>query len=128
MGSAHDSILLKSSREVSETDEYGVKGQVTNALGVGQHYSDIQIIYVFRHHRITGWTLSGGRITLRSAMSAFTLTVNGRTHNLDVDPATPLLYVLGYELRLNCPKLGCGLGHCGACTVILNDQATLSCT
>jgi nicotinate dehydrogenase subunit A len=60
-------------------------------------------------------------------MSAFTLTVNGSSHNLDVDPATPLLYVLGDELGLNGPKFGCGLGQCGACTVILNDQAARSC-
>jgi nicotinate dehydrogenase subunit A len=59
-------------------------------------------------------------------MSAFTLRVNGSTHDLDVDAATPLLYVLD-ELGLNGPKFGCGLGQCGACTVILNGQATRSC-
>ena len=44
------------------------------------------------------------------------LTVNGRPHTVDVDPSTPLLYVLSDELALNGPKFGCGLGQCGACT------------
>jgi nicotinate dehydrogenase subunit A len=60
-------------------------------------------------------------------MSAFTLRVNGRTHDLDLDPATPLLYVLSDELGLHGPKFGCGLGQCGACTVIVRGQATRSC-
>jgi nicotinate dehydrogenase subunit A len=55
------------------------------------------------------------------------LTVNGRAHTLDLDPATPLLYVLGDELGLNGPKFGCGLGQCGACTVIVKGQAVRSC-
>ena len=52
-------------------------------------------------------------------MSAITLKVNGRTHLVDVDPATPLLYVLSDDLELRGPKFGCGLGQCGACTVIV---------
>jgi nicotinate dehydrogenase subunit A len=60
-------------------------------------------------------------------MSALTLSVNGRGHSLDVDPATPLLYVLGDDLGLNGPKFGCGLGQCGACTVIVKGQAVRSC-
>ncbi len=60
-------------------------------------------------------------------MSAIALKVNGRTHTVDVDPATPLLYVLGDELQLRGPKFGCGLGQCGACTVLLNGRATRSC-
>ena len=55
------------------------------------------------------------------------LTVNGRAQNVDVDPATPLLYVLSDELGLGGPKFGCGLGQCGACTVIVKGQATRSC-
>jgi nicotinate dehydrogenase subunit A len=60
-------------------------------------------------------------------MSAITLKVNGRSHTVDADPATPLLYVLSDDLALRGPKFGCGLGQCGACTVILNGQATRSC-
>jgi nicotinate dehydrogenase subunit A len=55
------------------------------------------------------------------------LRVNGRAHTVDVDPTTPLLYVLGDELALNGPKFGCGLGQCGACTVIVKGQAIRSC-
>jgi aerobic-type carbon monoxide dehydrogenase small subunit (CoxS/CutS family) len=56
-----------------------------------------------------------------------TLKVNGRTHALDLDPATPLLYALSDDLALNGPKFGCGLGQCGACTVIVKGQAIRSC-
>ncbi|MDO8679008.1 MAG: (2Fe-2S)-binding protein [Acidobacteriota bacterium] len=56
-----------------------------------------------------------------------TLTVNGRAHTVDVDETSPLLYVLGDELALNGPKFGCGLGQCGACTVIVKGQAIRSC-
>jgi nicotinate dehydrogenase subunit A len=60
-------------------------------------------------------------------MSAINLTVNGRSQTVDVDPATPLLYVLSDELRLNGPKFGCGQGQCGACTVIVRQRAIRSC-
>ena len=60
-------------------------------------------------------------------MSVITLKVNGRTHRLDLDPATPLLYVLSDELQLRGPKFGCGLAQCGACTVIIGGQAVRSC-
>jgi len=60
-------------------------------------------------------------------MSIFTLKVNGRSRRVDVDPATPLLYVLSDDLELRGPKFGCGLGQCGACTVISNGQAIRSC-
>jgi nicotinate dehydrogenase subunit A len=60
-------------------------------------------------------------------MSAVTLHVNGQTHTLDVDPTTPLLYVLSDDLELRGPKFGCGLGQCGACTVIVKGQAIRSC-
>ncbi|HEY1238931.1 MAG TPA: (2Fe-2S)-binding protein [Bryobacteraceae bacterium] len=60
-------------------------------------------------------------------MSAITLKVNGRTHNLDLDPSTPLLYALSDDLELRGPKFGCGLGQCGACTVIVKGQAIRSC-
>ena len=58
---------------------------------------------------------------------AVSLRVNGRTHALTVDPDTPLLYVLRNDLQLNGPKLGCGRGQCGACTVILDGRAVRSC-
>ena len=57
-----------------------------------------------------------------------TLVVNDRTVWLDIDPDTPLLYVLRDNLALNGPKFGCGLAQCGACTVLMNGQATRSCS
>ena len=60
-------------------------------------------------------------------MSAITLNVNGRRHTVDVDPTTPLLYVLSDDLELAGPKFGCGLGQCGCCTVIIKGQAVRSC-
>ena len=56
-----------------------------------------------------------------------TLSVNGRQHVLDIDPSTPLLYVLRDDLELNAAKFGCGLGQCGACTVIVDGDAVRSC-
>ena len=58
-------------------------------------------------------------------MSRFSLHVNGRAHDLDVDPATPLLYVLSDDLALTGPKFGCGLGQCGACTVIVSGRGAV---
>src|SRR6202162_5556467 len=60
-------------------------------------------------------------------MSLLSLKVNGQTHSLDVDPTTPLLYVLSDDLGLRGPKFGCGLGQCGACTVLVKGQAVRSC-
>ncbi|MDA0205045.1 MAG: (2Fe-2S)-binding protein [Acidobacteria bacterium] len=60
-------------------------------------------------------------------MSVFTLRINGHSRTVDVDPATPLLYVLSDEAGLRGPKFGCGLGQCGACTVHVNGQAIRSC-
>ena len=60
-------------------------------------------------------------------MSTIALTVNGRRHTVDVDPATPLLYVLADELALRGPKFGCGLGQCGSCTVLHGGRAIRSC-
>jgi aerobic-type carbon monoxide dehydrogenase small subunit (CoxS/CutS family) len=60
-------------------------------------------------------------------MSNINLKVNGSTHTVDVDPSTPLLYILRNDLGLQGPRFGCGLGQCGACTVIVNGQAIRSC-
>ena len=60
-------------------------------------------------------------------MSMINLKVNGRSVSVDVDPATPLLYVLSDDLALRGPKFGCGLGQCGSCTVVIKGQAVRSC-
>ena len=58
---------------------------------------------------------------------SLTLRINGKSHTLDVDPSTPLLYILRNDLGLQGPRFGCGLGQCGACTVIVNGAAVRSC-
>jgi nicotinate dehydrogenase subunit A len=63
----------------------------------------------------------------RSNMSMIQLNVHGRLHNLDVEPTTPLLFVLSDELGLRGPKFGCGMAQCGACTVILRGHVVRSC-
>src|SRR5688572_25306914 len=60
-------------------------------------------------------------------MARINLRVNGQLRTVDVDEAAPLLYVLSDEVGLNGPKFGCGLGQCGACTVIVKGQAIRSC-
>jgi len=55
------------------------------------------------------------------------LTVNGRIHDVNAAPDTALLYVLRNDLELNGPKYGCGLGECGACTVVIDGMAARSC-
>jgi nicotinate dehydrogenase subunit A len=56
-----------------------------------------------------------------------TIEVNARQYSVDADPATPLLYVLRDHLGLNAAKFGCGLGQCGACTVMVDGKAVMSC-
>jgi nicotinate dehydrogenase subunit A len=56
-----------------------------------------------------------------------TLDVNGQSRAVDDDPDTPLLYVLRDTLGLHAAKFGCGLGQCGACTVMIDSRAVLSC-
>ena len=60
-------------------------------------------------------------------MRSIALTVNSLSHTVEVDPATPLLYVLSDDLGLRGPKFGCGLGQCGACTVLVGGRAIRSC-
>jgi aerobic-type carbon monoxide dehydrogenase small subunit (CoxS/CutS family) len=60
-------------------------------------------------------------------MANFTLRVNGSTHTVDVEASTPLLYVLRNDLNLQGPRFGCGLGQCGACTVLIKGEAVRSC-
>ena len=60
-------------------------------------------------------------------MAAMTLHVNGQSASLDINPDTPLLYVLADDLQLNGPKFGCGLAECGACTVLMDGQPIRSC-
>ena len=55
------------------------------------------------------------------------LTVNGKTHDIDVEGDTPLLWVIRDEVGLTGTKFGCGVGACGACTVLLEDEPTRSC-
>lgn len=60
-------------------------------------------------------------------MTNYVLNVNGRKETVDAEPDTPLLYVLRNDLKLNGAKFGCGLGQCGACTVIAGRDAVMSC-
>jgi nicotinate dehydrogenase subunit A len=55
------------------------------------------------------------------------LNVNGQQQDVDTDPHTPLLYVLRDDLKLNAAKFGCGLGQCGACTVLVDGEPIFSC-
>ncbi|MEQ1884590.1 MAG: (2Fe-2S)-binding protein [Bryobacteraceae bacterium] len=60
-------------------------------------------------------------------MAKVSLNVNGKARTLDIDPTTPLLYILRNDLELNGPRFGCGLAQCGACTVIVDGKAVRSC-
>ncbi len=61
-------------------------------------------------------------------MGKYTLNINGKSHQVDADEDTPLLWVLRDELNYLGTKYGCGIGECGACTVHINGKATKSCT
>ena len=60
-------------------------------------------------------------------MATFNLTINGKKQQVNVDPATPMLWVLRDHLDLNGTKYGCGMAQCGACTIHLGDVAVRSC-
>lgn len=64
---------------------------------------------------------------MKASSPPFSLLVNGERHCLDVPHEAPLLYVLRNDLGLNGPKYGCGLGQCGACTVLMDDKCARSC-
>jgi nicotinate dehydrogenase subunit A len=59
--------------------------------------------------------------------SGLAITVNGRSHRVEAEPGTPLLYVLRNDLGLNAAKFGCGIGRCGACTVLIDGRPERSC-
>jgi isoquinoline 1-oxidoreductase alpha subunit len=61
-------------------------------------------------------------------MAVFNLTINGKKHQIDVDPTTPILWVLRDHLNLVGTKYGCGMAMCGACTIHLDDVAMRSCS
>ncbi|MCF8247817.1 MAG: (2Fe-2S)-binding protein [Saprospiraceae bacterium] len=61
-------------------------------------------------------------------MANFTLNINGKKHQVEVDPATPMLWVLRDHLNLTGTKYGCGIAQCGTCTIHLGDVAMRSCT
>jgi nicotinate dehydrogenase subunit A len=61
-------------------------------------------------------------------VSRISLKINGRAETVDADPDCPLLYVLRDNLSMNNPRFGCGLGQCGACTVLLDGRPVRSCT
>jgi len=85
------------------------------------------IIESFNHSSICNHPSSLSRPSYNSGMSAINLRVNGRAHTVDVDPTTPLLYVLSDDLALRGPKFGCGLGQCGSCTAIVRGRAVRTC-
>ena len=60
-------------------------------------------------------------------MALFTLSINGASHEVDVEPSTPLLYVLRNDIGLKGPRFGCGLAQCGACTAIIDGVAVRTC-
>jgi nicotinate dehydrogenase subunit A len=74
-------------------------------------------------HDVCGATIGLWNMT----QTTIRLAVNGRIHDVDAAPGTALLHVLRNDLELNGPKFGCGLGECGACTVIIDGMAARSC-
>jgi nicotinate dehydrogenase subunit A len=91
---------------------------------------NIQILSFLKHsQRLLDAVLSLTiLLTFDSAvMKSISLNVNSKKYQLDVDPETPLLYVLRNQLELNGPKFGCGMQQCGACMVLINGKAEFSC-
>jgi isoquinoline 1-oxidoreductase alpha subunit len=71
--------------------------------------------------------MARGNADIRTDAIMVNLTINGRQHAVDAEPDTPLLFVLRDTLGLTGTKYGCGIGQCGACTVLLDGQATRAC-
>src|ERR1700727_2975332 len=67
------------------------------------------------------------RIETLELSSMFSLSINGKTHDLDIEPETPMLWVLRDEIGLTGTKFGCGIAQCGACTIHVDGVATRSC-
>ena len=65
---------------------------------------------------------------MQTAKETFRFRINGKQQRLEAAPDTPLLYILRNQLALNGPKYGCGLGQCGACMILLDQQPIMSCT
>src|SRR5437867_4342042 len=97
-------------------------------LGLPLQAVSTRIVSRYRLPPVSGFFLflvctpSGG------ATQMITLKVNGQDHQLDVDPATPLLWVLRDTIGLTGTKYGCGIAACGACTVHMDGQPTRSCS
>jgi len=75
----------------------------------------------------TGGTWARDKTQTATMTATLRLTVNGKSHDVSAAADTPLLYALRNDLELNSPKFGCGLGECGACTVIMDGVAARSC-
>ena len=87
---------------------------------------DEEVARIVKNQRATGIGNAKSPVKHREGLM-ITLNVNGQSQQIDADPGTPLLYVLRDHLQLNGAKFGCGLGQCGACTVLLDDQPVFSC-
>ena len=73
------------------------------------------------------WIPSGTGALISPDMTKYTLRINGKSHEVEVEPDTPLLWVLRDELELKGTKFGCGMAQCGACTVHVNGSPMRSC-
>jgi aerobic-type carbon monoxide dehydrogenase small subunit (CoxS/CutS family) len=89
-------------------------------------YNTIERVPISLNPRLIGRTV-GHPAAGAALMAAYTLRVNGRTHQVEVEPDTPLLWVLRDAIGLTGTKYGCGIGQCGSCTVHIDGVAVRSC-